>query len=153
MCYCHTSTVLFVSFNFCQKMASCFLQGIYSRPGRIHRSKSATLAYSSHHMHLLASAPPTPHLTGSHHFLGRFSSRLHVHIEKYSYITVITGITISRCDGHLCTAVQLFVAKIFKVCDAPLHIASTTILLLVFLGPKRFSLTRKLSHKLKVLLS
>lgn len=82
-------------------------------------------------MHLLVSAPPLasdskqPHLI---HFC-----RLHVHIQKYSYVTVIVWITISCCDGHLCTAVQLFVAKIFKVCDTPLYTVSTNILLLVFL--------------------
>lgn len=151
MCYCHTSTVLFVSFNLCQKMASCFLQGIYSRPGRIHREK-VLLQPTAPTMHLPAIASPTPHLTVSRHFLGRISTRLHVHIEKHSCITVITGISISRCDGHLCTAVQLFVAIIFQVCDAPLHIASTAILLLVFFGLKHFFMTRKLSHKLKVLL-
>lgn len=66
-------------------------------------------------------------------------SRLHVHIENTHIFTVIMGYQ-SRCDRHLCTAVQLFVAKISKVCDTPLRVAAAAVLLLVFLGLKRFSI-------------
>lgn len=97
-------------------------------------------AQTMHHMHLLASASPIasdckqPRLI---HFC-----RLHVHMRKYSNVTVIIGITISCCDGQLCTAVQLFVAKIFKVCDTPLHTVSTDILLLMFLTHHQKKITK-----------